>query len=165
MDSMLRFFKSVWEFTGGSFLAQKRHKRRNAEYNAYWGHQCQPFTPLSSFRPRSPNIREGDHSTKSNNASQSKSRLLALPLEIRLLIWECAVGGNLIALYRDGGRLTHSLVDGTNSPEPGRDIPIRTESILDEATLMFGSTHAHGTNLPPAHTLRVLAMLQTCWTM
>ncbi|KAI4616192.1 uncharacterized protein J4E87_008927 [Alternaria ethzedia] len=49
--------------------------------------------------------------------TQEKSRLLSLPAEIRIMIWEYAMTGQFIVLYRKRGKVTSSVFDshGTTS--------------------------------------------------
>ena len=49
--------------------------------------------------------------------TQEKSRLLSLPAEIRVMIWEYAMTGQFIVLYRKRGKVTSSVFDshGTTS--------------------------------------------------
>jgi hypothetical protein len=55
--------------------------------------------------------------------------ILELPVEIRIMIWKHAFGGKLIALYREDGRFTHSLIDQSNSYEVTEDDAVTPMSI------------------------------------
>ncbi|KAF2649620.1 hypothetical protein K491DRAFT_762285 [Lophiostoma macrostomum CBS 122681] len=50
--------------------------------------------------------------------SSSTSRLLSLPAEVRTIIWNHAVGGNKIAIFRENNRLAHCILDEENSQTP-----------------------------------------------
>jgi hypothetical protein len=87
--------------------------------------------PTKRRRTHSP-CAEGEH-RQTKFKDQSKSRLLSLPAEIREMIWQHAMTGMHIALYRDKRRLTYGLLDGSNCKTPGELFPIteilsRTES-------------------------------------
>lgn len=61
----------------------------------------------------------------SHHRQTTPSPLLRLPLEVRLQIWEHAIGGWTIAIYREPGpdrrrgRLTHGILDESNTSTPG----------------------------------------------
>ncbi len=63
-----------------------------------------------------------------------KSRLLALPAEVRCLIWEYLLCGNTIALYRSNGRLTHCVLNDKNSALPPRGVNAHCEMIKKSET-------------------------------
>ena len=55
-------------------------------------------------------------------------RLLTLPLELRLMIWGFAVGGENIAVFRGQKGLLHEVLDEGNSRTPGDLFNINTRT-------------------------------------
>jgi hypothetical protein len=90
---------------------------------------------------------------------------MSLPAEIRLLIWEYTFGNHLIAIYiQKKGRVTHGLVDETNSRITQEDLPVHLESIRG-AVVMPGTADGTNERSPHSNKLGVLAALRTCRTM
>ena len=114
MDSLSHMFGSVWENTGGRLLLHRSVKKHVKQTKAYWDYNYSALKSSSRSRSRAlPIARE--QSPGDTSHPRPKGRLLSLPPEIRILVWERAFGGRCIAIYRDHNRLTHCLVDETNS--------------------------------------------------
>ncbi|KAF2019506.1 hypothetical protein BU24DRAFT_121352 [Aaosphaeria arxii CBS 175.79] len=130
---------------------------------AYYHHQRQPKS-LPEQRPRALSI-DIEVQSQPNANLVSHSRLLRLPTEIRLLIWEYAVGGDIIALYMDDGKLSHTLVDASNSVQPADvDRGITAETIRDAVASKKSSQTPTSdfTASPPQKKSNALALLQCC---
>ncbi|KAF1832754.1 hypothetical protein BDW02DRAFT_581008 [Decorospora gaudefroyi] len=82
-------------------------------------------------------------------SSQQQSRLLALPAELRLMIWERVVGGKLIVLHRKDGKMMHYSMDLESATNATAQI---TRQTRHDAT-------ATPTTRPKA---KLLALLQAC---
>jgi len=94
------------------------------------------------------------------------SRLLSLPAEIRILIWKYAFGGNFVALYLGvGGRLTHSLLDETNSATTAENVPIQIETVANAVVRVPKAPRRHSKPRLQATKLSALALLQSCRLM
>ncbi|OAG15824.1 hypothetical protein CC77DRAFT_439572 [Alternaria alternata] len=92
------------------------------------------------------------------NTTRTKSNLLCLPAEIRMMIWECLVAEKLIIFYRKGGQITSSFLDrhGTLS--------------INKATshIVYDVANRSRTKLPPTRSKSkadLMALLQTCQTI
>ena len=158
-------------------LTDERGSRRWQEWKkerqlkAYSEH-APGLTPFSRVPTRLPQNRPraltftGDGVPRRSGASyQPKSRLLNLPAEIRLLIWELAFGGNLVAIYfNKKGRVAHSLVDDTNCRITHEDLPVDIASIR-HAVHMPGTASQISEWSPHPNKLEVMAALRTCRTM
>lgn len=162
MDTILDWLKGSWDHSGGRVMFWKEQRKRKQQHHAYYEYQHPPLALLPPVRPRALTISKDGYSEGSISPKFSESRLLSLPPEIRLLIWEWAFGGNLIALYRDDDRLTHGLLCDTNSQVPGRDIPLDTGTIRNAVMQLPGSPPKPFKNPPRPIKLRALALLQSC---
>ncbi|KAF2649622.1 hypothetical protein K491DRAFT_762286 [Lophiostoma macrostomum CBS 122681] len=91
------------------------------------------------------------------------SRLLALPPEVRMIIWEFTLGGRRLALFRDHGRLMHRTLDSTNSEMPGELFSINQKSVLSVARRVGGQgwLRVRAKPQPPAPS-QILALPRTC---
>jgi hypothetical protein len=87
-------------------------------------------------------------------SSQTQSKLLALPAEIRLMIWEHVVGGKLIVLHRKSGKLMHRSLE----KEGAASVTNATGQIVKQMRLDSAAT-------PTTSKERFLALLQTCQIM
>jgi hypothetical protein len=116
-------------------------------------------------RPRALTFTKDGVPQRPGALSYSKSRLLSLPAEIRMLIWEYTFGGNLIAIYLYKKRsVAHGLIDETNSHITQEDLPVHIDSIR-QAVNLPGTADGNGKRPPRPNSLGVLAALRTCRTM
>jgi len=65
--------------------------------------------------------------------TQEKSRLLSLPAEIRVMIWEYAMTGQFIVLYRKRGKVTSSVFDGHGTSVTNATVSIMTSIAMYKA--------------------------------
>lgn len=165
MDASLDWVRSRWDNSVGRVLARKRRRKREQYIKAYCDHQCSSLEPLPQARPRALSISKSEHPPRNVAPILPGNRLLSLPPEIRLLIWEYAFGGNLIAIYRNSNRLTHGLLDDVNSRVTERDIPLNPLTIRNAANLLPGSPYEGDDNSPRPNRLKLLALLQSCRLM
>lgn len=87
-----------------------------------------------------------------------------LPVEIRIMIWQYAFGGKLIAVYREHGHLTHTLIDQTNSYDITEGDAVTPMSI-QESLERLPNDSRNQKRSPRATTLGVLGSLRSCRTM
>jgi hypothetical protein len=125
-----RFTAMVWD------ELKDRHRARLAKKLS----EQPPYKPLV--------LRNGTRS------SQTQSKLLALPAEIRLMIWERVVGGKLIVLHGKGGKLMHRSLER----EGAASVTNATAQIVRQMRLDSTAT-------PTTSKVRFLALLQTCQMM
>ena len=157
-------------------LTDERGSRRWQEWKkerqlkAYSEHApgLSPFervqTRLPGKRPRALTFTADGVPRRSGTSSQPKCRLLNLPAEIRLLIWEFAFGGNLVAIFfNKKGRVAHCLVDATNSQITQEDLPVDISSICEAVDTPDTAGHSERPSHPTK--LGVMAALRTCRTM
>jgi hypothetical protein len=83
-------------------------------------------------------------------SAQRRCRLLALPAESRLMVWERVVGGKLIVLHRKGGKIRHRSLD--------RD----TASVINATAQIVRQTRHGSTATSTTPKVKFLAILQTC---
>lgn len=88
--------------------------------------------------------------------SQSQSRLLMLPPEIRFIIWDYVMAGGPIALYRARDRITYDLIP-ENSPQSVTNITPQTIQKAAESRTNHRVSNTHKMSLLP--------VLQTCQMM
>jgi hypothetical protein len=116
-------------------------------------------------RPRALTFTKDGFPQRPGASSDSKSRLLSLLAEIRILIWEYTFGGNLIAIYlHKKRRVAHGLVDETNSQITQEDLPFHIDSIRTAVDLP-STTDGNSKRPTRSNRLGVLAALRTCRTM
>jgi hypothetical protein len=122
-------------------------------------------TRLPQNRPRALTFTGDGVPRRFGALHKPKSRLLNLPAEIRLLIWEFAFGGNLVTIYfNKKGRVAHSLIDERNSWITQEDLPVDKASIR-HAVDMLGTPGQNSEQSPHPNKLGVMAALRTCRTM
>jgi len=94
LDKKIRLANRIREELGE--MMEERRRKREAE-------KVRKYKPLELRARKRP--------------TQEKSRLLSLPAEIRIMIWEYAITGQFIVLYRKRGKVTSSVFDrhGTTS--------------------------------------------------
>jgi hypothetical protein len=153
----------------GSRRWQEWKKERQLKAYSEYPPGLSPFervpTRLPQNRPRALTFTGNGVSRRSETLYQPKSRLLNLPAEIRLLIWEFAFGGNLVViLFNKKGRVTHGLVDQKNSQITQGDLPVDISSICDVVDTP-GSAGQNSERPPHPNKLGVMAALRTCRTM
>ena len=133
------------------WLFQLRWRELQRRRNEYWAH-----TQLSPQRRdrkvTKANLQRPQHF---GFAACQGSHLLDLPPEIRLLIWEFALGGNHVALYLEKGHLVHVVLDDTNTQTPAMKVPIQIEAIEDALKQLPKSTRTLGKR--PPHTTKMNA--------
>jgi hypothetical protein len=78
------------------------------------------------------------------------------------MVWRYAITGMNIALYRDKGRLRHSLLNHSNSENPGRLFPITPDSVESEVKYLLGPQHLR---VPGAEKMKLNALSKTCRAM
>lgn len=144
--------------TGGRWVLPRRVRKRYVHRNLYYHSQIKSLSQNPQARTRRLSASEGEQPIP-------RGRLLSLPAELRLMIWEYTFGGNCIALYRNEGRLVHTLLDESNSQEPARDFPVQPGTIKDALGLSRSKQLKHGDKLYRPSTLGVLAVLQSCRSM
>lgn len=144
---------------------EKNRGAREKLYIAPHGSELDPL-PLAQTRPLTL-LGETEHEKPSTClAEQSSCSLLSLPAEIRNRIWEYTITGRCIALYRDRGRLTHGLLDGSNTRAPGDLVPITPESIRHEVLRLANSLRDDRWDFPPQpKQANLTALLKTCRSM
>ena len=149
--------------TGYSYYQRRRWRKEAEICNVYRNHLALPIRPLG-VRPRRLTMSESDSQTRP--AAVLQSRLMLLPPEIRLQIWEHVLGGQFVAIYRDGDRLTHCVLDDTNSKEPARDNVISTRLIRYTVKLLQqNSTKKRTRRKSQPQKLSAIALLQSCRSM
>lgn len=153
---------------------RRAKKQRKAREKAYQAHHLSDLKALPAMRRRSLSLLaegiEAHQSAKRGSrrprgSSRPECRLLSLPVELRILIWENVITGNHIGLYRDNGRLTHVLLDHSNTRTPGELLAITPESIRNEVARL--TEYSDGvSSCPPRGTKAKLSpLLKTCRTM
>jgi hypothetical protein len=90
--------------------------------------------------------------------SSSTSKLLALPAEVRIMIWCYVTGGRRIAIFRDNRRLTHCILDGSNSQTPGVMFNVGPSSVLSVVRNIRGDFDEP----PRPRRSSTLALMKTC---
>lgn len=101
---------------------------------------------------------------KRTRQTPPRSKLLSLPPEIRLLIWEYTVGGNFIAIYFLDGYLAHGLLDETNTLLPGKDVPLRYDTMMDMLSHLPGDPYENDIR-PRPRRHNFLSLFRTCRLM
>lgn len=99
------------------------------------------------------------------SSSISESRLLSLPPEIRAMIWPYTIAGQRIALYRENGRLTSSILDERHTRAPGRLHPLNPATVEEEVKWVTGVGPRQSSKNGPSRPQHILAPLVTCRLM
>jgi hypothetical protein len=154
-----------WDVTGGRCLRSLHRRRQQKRSDSYWVHQHKGLVSSYQKRPRKLSTSTTSPSQTDTSSPLLNNPLLSLPAEIRALIWEHAFGGNLIAIFRDNGRLTHTLLDESNSQVCISDVPVQLETIRAAVTPLQKNTTRRGKRLQQSTKLNMLASLQCCRTM
>jgi hypothetical protein len=154
-----------WNHTRGRWLLKFHRRRRQKRSASYYAHQEKPLTPIARDTPRKLSLCVNSDWQIEARPYSLENKLLSLPAEVRTLIWEHAFGGHLIAIYRDNGRLTHTVLDENNATVCANDMPVRLETIKKAVMYLPGGTTQTG-RMPQVSTkLNILALLQCCRTM
>ena len=115
----------------------------------------------SKVRPRKLSI----SSSGAHGVVTRDCKLLTLPAELRGMIWDYLLRGNAIAIYRSNDRLTHVLLDDTNSAMPPRRFQFHYDSIT-KLMNSFPEAQAIRGEVPiNQKRLYCLALLQSCRLM
>lgn len=162
--------KSLWDRSVGGWLyeSKRRDERRRSDGYYYHMNKHQPLPradrgKLTSYQSKQPEV--SDHHPL-QSCLPLESRLLHLPAEIRLLIWEHAIGRSLVALYRTQNcRLSHIVLDDTNSWISGENIPVQAHKIKNAVVHVAGSKRNRDGHPPHSAKLNALALLQSCRSM
>jgi hypothetical protein len=162
--------KRLWDCSVGGWLyeSKRRDERRRSDGYYYHMNKQQPLPradcgKLTSYQSKQPEV--SDHHPL-QSCSPLDSRLLHLPAEIRLLIWEHAIGGSLVALYRtQNRRLSHIVLDDTNSWIPGENIPVQAHTIKIAVVQLAGSKRNRDGHPPHSVKLDALAVLRSWRSM
>jgi hypothetical protein len=156
--------KGFWNHSMGDWIYRFKERDAQRRWNNYRIH-TRSFTPLPQLRPRSLTS-PGSKKSQGCESSPFGSKLLNLPAEIRMLIWEYAFGGNFIVLYLgEGGRLMHSLLDNTNSSMSTQNVPIQMETIKNAVVRLPNPPRKHSKQRSQTTKLSALALLQSCRLM
>ena len=155
--------------------ANEERKAREKVYKKYTEHKLKPLPVLRKRPLTPPPTLERSKTSRHFNESvgqqklfsrQLTSLLLELPAKIRLIIWEFALGGLEIALFRDNGHIIHILLDNTNTKEPGRLLPIIPAGLniegVDQAVVTRTELPEY---LPSRKRTELSALLKTCHLM
>src|SRR4051812_41008147 len=103
--------RGIWDHSVGGWLFELKQKEHRRRWNNYGYHFGRLLRVPQVYEVRVTEFGSGQP-PRTGVPTSPGSRLLNLPTEIRLLVWECVLGGNLLALYRDDrGRLAHILLD------------------------------------------------------
>lgn len=124
--SSFKVLRSVW-YAFGRFYHRTRYR---------------PYKPLKLRSHR--------------RCSQSQSRLLMLPPEIRFIIWDYVMASGPIALYRARDRITYDLMP-EDSPQSVINITSQTARKAVEGRTSLKASKMHKISLLP--------VLQTCQMM
>lgn len=156
MYTPLAWLRRRWDDTG-TFLLRNKDQR----HSRYCRYQTESLKRLPGLRMR----RLSDFQGQATSTHKfSRKSVLELPVEIRVMIWEHAFGGKLIALYREDRLLTHNLIDQSNSYDITEDHAVTPVSIQESLeTLPMGSRNQERTTR--SIKLGVLGSLRSCRTM
>jgi hypothetical protein len=161
MASILEWLEDYWGDWGWSRKRSEVGKLKEW----YRSYRSNAPEPLPRVRPRRISISRAQYPQSRNSATSPQSRLLGLPVELRLLIWEHAFGGNVVALYRDRNRLTHTLLDDTNSHTTKRHLTVSDITIQDAVMLLPENSKMRVKESTHSSKLAVIPLLQSCRAM
>ncbi|KAF2736425.1 hypothetical protein EJ04DRAFT_511087 [Polyplosphaeria fusca] len=137
------------------FMSWNEYKQRSRE-KKYRAQQCKDLDPVSPDRI-------------SLSASESKltpaaaCRLLSLPAELRILIWEYALGGHDILLFRTGKSLTHGVLLPPGLEKSGKLLPLSSTTVRNQVLQLNEATGSNFLLHPaPPPKLPLSALLKTC---
>jgi hypothetical protein len=162
--------RSFWDRSIGKRNRKLRLQDEQRQSNDYARHMDAP-SPPPGVHDRKITAQSSEQSEildreQSHSCSPLKSRLLSLPAEIRLVVWEYALGGNIIAVYRaQDRRLRHVVLDDTNSWTPGEDFPIQARTIEDAVMRLPQSMRQHENYLSRSTRLQGFTLLQSSRSM
>ena len=156
MDRLSQWANNSWDHWWINSVEQRTHNRSTSKES-----QRTDNALGSRVQPRKLSI----SASGTCGEVTGECKLLSLPAELRGLIWDYLLCGNTMAICRINGRLTHVLLDDTNSAMPPRVVQFHYDSITK---LMKSSPEAQATRgEEPINQKRLycLALLQSCRLM
>lgn len=134
------------------------HRTMNLSFASLW----RPLNFFSLWRSRRYDPSRSRDLQQAVLSTFSESKLLSLPAEVRLLIWEITFGGNFVALYRVRGRLLHTLLDNHNSQATTQDVAVGSDTIRAALLQLPGTTREDSKRVTSLTRLKAMGALLSC---